>query len=177
MPSFKRTLASLRSYTPRTVMPVSASTFLQASTICSLNRSIPSARDSTTSTSSNLSITIPGRKSASPKIIRQLPVSTTFFRYSHAFFTRMSRNSSSISWSMFLVIRRMRILELVLINPRPIGYPLWSCTRTISPFSKVPITEAISLSKIHIPPAFIVLPSPFFNVTTAKLMFFFLLSV
>src|SRR5699024_3030680 len=33
------------------------------------------------------------------------------------------------------------------------------------------MTEAISLSKIHIPPAFRRRPSPFFSVTTAKLMY------
>ena len=35
----------------------------------------------------------------------------------------------------------------------------------MSPFSNVPRMDAISLSNTHIPPAFSVLPSPFFNVT------------
>ena len=85
---------------------------------------MPRARDSTTSTSENLSITIPGRKSASPKITRQLVMSSmTFFRYSQAFLTRMVRKVSSISVSMFLVIMRTVNLEFRLINPRPMGYP------------------------------------------------------
>ena len=66
------------------------------STIITLKRSIPRARDSTTSTSANLSTTMPGRKSASPKITRQLEISSiTFFRYSHAFCTRIRIKSSS----------------------------------------------------------------------------------
>ena len=43
------------------------------------SRSMPRARDSTTSTSANLSTTRPGRKSASPKITRQEEVSTVSF--------------------------------------------------------------------------------------------------
>lgn len=45
-----------------------------------------------------------------------------------------------------------------------------SCTSTRSPFSNVPMTLSISLSKIHMPPDFTILPSPFFNVTTALML-------
>ena len=149
------------------MIPSSARTFLRSSTIVSLKRSIPRASDWTTSTSENLSTTIPGRKSASAKTRRQHPVSTTFLRYSHASRTRFSKSSSLISTFSSLVIRRTVILELVLMNPLPIGYPSKSWTSTISPFSKFPMTVSISLSKIHIPPDFRSLPSPFFRVTTA----------
>ena len=138
--------------------------------IVSLRRSIPSARDCTTSTSENLSTTRPGRKSASPKITRQLPVSTTFLRYSHASRTRCFKNSGLISVRSSLVSIRTVILELVLINPLPIGYPSKSRTRTISPFTKLPMMLAISLSYTQRPPDFRNLPSPFFNVTTARLI-------
>ena len=148
-------------------MPSSARTFFRSSIIVSLKRSIPRASDCTTSTSENLSTTIPGRKSASAKISLQLPVSTTFLRYSHASRTLFSRNASSISTCSSLVRRRTVILELVFINPFPSGYPSKSCIRTRSPLVKLPMIVSISLSKIHIPPDFRSLPSPFFSVTTA----------
>ena len=166
-PSFVRSFASLRSYTPRILIPSSARISFKKFTIISLNCSMPSARHSTTSTSSYLSITKPGKKSASPKIIRQEEVSTVVLRYSHAFFTRIFKNASSISWSGFLVIMRIRIFEFWLINPFPIGYPSKSCTVTTSPFLNRPVMVSISLSKIHAPPALMVRPSPFFNVTIA----------
>ena len=131
---------------------------------------MPSAKDCTTSTSENLSITSPGRKSASPNTTRQDEVSTVFFRYSHACCNRVRKNASSITVSSFLLKRRTRILELRLINPMPIGYPSKSCTSTRSPFSNVPMILSISLSKIHMPPDFTILPSPFFNVTTALML-------
>ena len=82
---------------PRMEMPSFAINSVRVCKIKDLYRSMPSARDCTTSTSENLSTTRPGRKSASPKITRQLPVSTTFFRYSQAFSTRVLRKASSIS--------------------------------------------------------------------------------
>ena len=45
-----------------------------------------------------------------------------------------------------------------------------SRTRTISPFTKLPMMLAISLSYTQRPPDFRNLPSPFFNVTTARLI-------
>ena len=62
---------------------------------------------------------------------------------------------------------RIRIFEFWLINPFPIGYPSKSCTVTTSPFLNRPVMVSISLSKIHAPPALMVRPSPFFNVTIA----------
>ena len=50
------------------------------------------------------------------------------------------------------------------------GYPSKSRTRTISPFTKLPMMLAISLSYTQRPPDFRNLPSPFFNVTTARLI-------
>ena len=60
--------------------------------------------------------------------------------------------------------------EIVVVHdfdgyPMGKGYPSKSWTFTTSPFLKVPVIVSISLSKIHAPPAFIVRPSPFFNVT------------
>ena len=83
--------------------------------------SMPSASDSTTSTSENLSTTRPGRKSASPKITRQALVSTVFLRYAQASRTRFSRNASSISCAPSRVIMRTRIFEFWLMKPRPSG--------------------------------------------------------
>ena len=99
-------------------------------------------------------------------------MSVTFLRYSQASCTLFLRNASSISWSIFLVIMRMRILECSLMKPRPIGYPSKSRTSTMSPFSYAPKIEAISLSKIQAPPCFKARPSPFFSVTTALLKSF-----
>ena len=59
-------------------------------TISDLNLSIPKASDSTTSTSEYLSITSPGRKSASPNIRRQAEVSTVSNLYSTAALTLSS---------------------------------------------------------------------------------------
>ena len=129
---------------------------------------MPRASDSTTSTSENLSITSPGRKSASPKITRQLDISTVFFLYSQASFTRCFKNSPSISCLLFRVSRRTSILEFRLIKPLPIGYPSKSWITTISPSVKEPMMLSISLSKIHTPPALMVRPSPFFSVTIAS---------
>ena len=62
----------------------------------------PSARDSTTKTSSNLSMTIPGRKSASPKVFtRQLEISVVAFLYSQAVRTLCSMKSSLTTVSFF----------------------------------------------------------------------------
>ena len=85
----------------------------------SLRRSIPRARDSTTRQSENLSITSPGRKSASPKTRRQLVVSTVCLRYSQAFRTRISRKASSMTAPRSRDIRRTVILERVFIKPYP----------------------------------------------------------
>ena len=172
MPSCSRTFASLRSNTPRILTPSAARTSSNRRIIVIFILSIPSASDWTTSTSENLSTTSPGRKSASPKIRRQLDVSVTFLRYSQASCTLFLKNASSISWSIFLVIIRMRILECSLMKPRPIGYPSKSRTSTMSPFSYAPKIEAISLSKIQAPPCFKARPSPFFSVTTALLKSF-----
>ena len=169
-PSFLRTFASLRSYTPRILTPSCAIISFSKSTICSLYKSMPSARDSTTSTSEKRSTTSPGRKSASPKITRQHVRSSpciTAFLYSQAFFTRIRRNASLISCSASRVSIRMVILDFRLMNPRPIGYPSKSRTMTISPSSTLPITLSISLSKIQSPPALMVRPSPFRKFTTA----------
>ena len=120
-PSFFLTFASLLSYTPLMFIPSFSRIAFNISTILSLNRSIPSASDCTTSTSENLSITSPGKKSASPNTTRQLDVSTVFLRYSHAFSSLSLKNASSISCSVFLVISLTLILEFLFINPFPIG--------------------------------------------------------
>ena len=83
----------------------------------------PAGEGKTTTTVENLSTIKPGRKSASPKITRQLEVSVTFLRYSHASRTLFSKNSSSITVFSSLERRRTTILEFVLINPFPSGYP------------------------------------------------------
>ena len=127
-------------------MPSSARTFFNFSRITGFQRSIPRARDSTTSTSENLSTTMPGRKSASPKIRRQLPVSTVVFLYSQAFRTRISIKSSSMTASRFRDMTRTVILERVLMKPCPRKYPSKSTTSTMSPFSKFPEMDSISLS-------------------------------
>ena len=122
IPSRSLTLASLLSYTPRTVIPFSAKTIFSLSTIKGLSLSIPSAKDSTTSTSENLSITIPGRKSASPNISLHEDVSTVLRRYSTAALTLCSINASSIFLSCLDNILTV-ILDFLLTKPIPIKYP------------------------------------------------------
>ena len=116
------------------------------STITGFSLSIPSASDSTTSTSENLSMTMPGRKSASPNMTRQLDVSTVAFLYSHAFLTRISIKASSMTVPFFLDSIRTVSLELVLMKPCPRKKPSKSSTDTSSPFWNSPVMASISLS-------------------------------
>ena len=127
-------------------MPSWASSSFSSSTMVTLKRSMPRARDSTTSTSENLSTTSPGRKSASPKTRRQLLVSTTFFRYSQAFFSRMRKKSSLISASGSRVSIRTVSLERRFRKPWPSGQPFSPQTRTRPPSSAPGEISAISLS-------------------------------
>ena len=64
-----------------------------------------------------MSMTMPGRKSASPKMTRQLEMSPTAFLYSQALRILISRNASSITESFFRDIMRTVILERVLMKP------------------------------------------------------------
>ena len=118
IPSRVRTLASLLSYTPRISMPFSRRISFTFSTISDLNLSIPKASDSTTSTSEYLSITSPGRKSASPNIRRHAEVSTVLNLYSTAALTLSSINVSSTTSVCLLSILTV-ILDFLLINPIP----------------------------------------------------------
>ena len=147
-------------------MPSSASISIRSSIIFDFSLSMPRARDSTTSTSENLSTTSPGRKSASPNIILQEDMSTVFFLYSQAVLTLSLINSSSILSRQRASILTV-IFEFVLIKPAPILNPSKSSTLTISPFSNSPSILSISLSKIQAPPALIVRPSPFLSITVA----------
>ncbi|CUP02193.1 Uncharacterised protein [Flavonifractor plautii] len=85
------------------------------------SRSMPRARDSTTSTSANLSTTRPGRKSASPKITRQEEVSTVSLRYCQAARTRRSRKSRSMTAPASRDRTRTAMVEARLRKPTPRG--------------------------------------------------------
>ncbi len=67
MPSCLRTFASLRSYTPRIWMPSSSIASMSRRRIVSFMRSIPIARDCTTSTSENLIHNQTGQKIRFPE--------------------------------------------------------------------------------------------------------------
>ena len=151
-------------------MPFSASTFFNSSTIRSLNLSIPSASDSTTRISENLSITIPGRKSASPNISLHDDISTVCFLYSTQSLTLCSKKASSI-WLVWRLNILTVILDLRLIKPIPMKYPSKSFTFTSPPSSTSPVILSISLSYTHIPPDFNVLPSPFLIFTIPCILY------